>query len=387
MRAPRVLKAVMLATVLVVLASAAAAAERLATLRSQLGMTGDPERVSVSGLSSGGFMAVQYHLAHSTNVTGVGVVAGGPYGCAAASRSCSLAFGVQRRLCRAFYVCTAFARETFGLLAPYFGPPGHADSVSIARRLADDGAIDPLTGLAGDRIWLFAGRRDTLVPPAVVADLKAFYTVLLAGTAGEVELEDDLDVTHAMVTDRPEADRCLAAGPPFINDCSFDAAGRMLAFLHGANPLTSSAADSEALFSFDQTAFFNAGDPSVSLAAEGHLYVPQQCRGGARCPVHVAFHGCRQNKAQIDADCAGGRCSALYFFKDAGYNEAAEALGVIALYPQVQPWDGRLATEGNPRGCWDWWGYSGADYLTRRAKQIEAVERMVRCVTAGEGCG
>ena len=34
---------------------------------------------SVSGLSSGAFFTVQHFLAYSTEVLGVGVVAGGPY--------------------------------------------------------------------------------------------------------------------------------------------------------------------------------------------------------------------------------------------------------------------------------------------------------------------
>jgi poly(3-hydroxybutyrate) depolymerase len=37
---------------------------------------------SVSGLSSGGFMAVQFQIAHSSIVKGAGIVAGGPYFCA-----------------------------------------------------------------------------------------------------------------------------------------------------------------------------------------------------------------------------------------------------------------------------------------------------------------
>ncbi|MES2951251.1 MAG: hypothetical protein V4858_22180, partial [Pseudomonadota bacterium] len=39
-------------------------------------------RTSVSGLSSGAFMSVQYGTAYSASVMGVGVVAGGPYNCA-----------------------------------------------------------------------------------------------------------------------------------------------------------------------------------------------------------------------------------------------------------------------------------------------------------------
>ena len=31
----------------------------------------------------------------------------------------------------------------------------------------------------------------------------------------------------------------------------------------------------------------------------------------------------------------------------------------------------------NPLGCWDWWGYSGSDYLTRAGPQIKAVRAMI----------
>jgi hypothetical protein len=37
---------------------------------------------SVSGLSSGAYMAGQFQIAHSSVVMGAGIIAGGPYGCA-----------------------------------------------------------------------------------------------------------------------------------------------------------------------------------------------------------------------------------------------------------------------------------------------------------------
>lgn len=40
------------------------------------------DETSVSGISSGAFMAVQFAVAHSAAVKGVGVTAGGPYFCA-----------------------------------------------------------------------------------------------------------------------------------------------------------------------------------------------------------------------------------------------------------------------------------------------------------------
>ena len=46
----------------------------------------DKTQTSVSGLSSGGFMAVQLHVGHSaTFAKGAGIVAGGPFYCAEGS--------------------------------------------------------------------------------------------------------------------------------------------------------------------------------------------------------------------------------------------------------------------------------------------------------------
>ena len=42
----------------------------------------DLTQTTVSGLSSGAYMAGQFHIAFSAEVTGAGIVAGGPYGCA-----------------------------------------------------------------------------------------------------------------------------------------------------------------------------------------------------------------------------------------------------------------------------------------------------------------
>src|SRR5690348_12922961 len=42
----------------------------------------DASQASVSGLSSGGYMAVQFEVAFSSLVRGAGIIAGGPYYCA-----------------------------------------------------------------------------------------------------------------------------------------------------------------------------------------------------------------------------------------------------------------------------------------------------------------
>lgn len=37
----------------------------------------DPQKISVSGISSGAYIAVQLHVAYSKNIMGVGAIAGG----------------------------------------------------------------------------------------------------------------------------------------------------------------------------------------------------------------------------------------------------------------------------------------------------------------------
>jgi len=43
----------------------------------------DADAISLSGISAGAFMAQQFHVAHSAHIAGVGLIAGGPYRCAA----------------------------------------------------------------------------------------------------------------------------------------------------------------------------------------------------------------------------------------------------------------------------------------------------------------
>jgi hypothetical protein len=57
------------------------AAERLQ------GFATDIAQTSVSGISSGAYLAVQFHVAHSNIVRGAGIIAGGPYYCAENSSS------------------------------------------------------------------------------------------------------------------------------------------------------------------------------------------------------------------------------------------------------------------------------------------------------------
>src|SRR5512132_149311 len=79
----------------------------------------DPQQISVSGISSGGFMAHQFHIAHSANIMGVGIVAGGPYGCSIAAADSAGEKGIEAAITK----CSEFMALTCNDL--FNGPLAH----------------------------------------------------------------------------------------------------------------------------------------------------------------------------------------------------------------------------------------------------------------------
>jgi len=341
MRIDRLLRAAILPLVLTA-AAAAAAPERLPALDADLAAT------TVSGVSSGGYMAVQFHVAHSATVRGAGAIAAGPYYCA------------RNSVRAAYYNCMAP-----GAWTPL---PPTRELAAAAEVLASEGAIDPTRHLAASRIWLFWGTRDRTVAAPVVDALQEFYARF--APAASVVLVRDVPAGHGMITLDAGQD-CATTSSPFINDCDYDAAGRMLEHLLG--PLAPPAAAlAGRLVEFAQDEFADGDAFGISLAESAFAYVPRAC-ATARCRVHVAFHGCRQS-----AQAVGER-----FVRDAGYNRWADANRVVVLYPQTVARSGwgargwRWSFVVNPRGCWDWWGYTGSRYHTKRGAQIRAVRAML----------
>jgi poly(3-hydroxybutyrate) depolymerase len=306
---------------------AAQAAEPLPALAAS------PEKLTVSGLSSGGFMAVQFHVAHSARVRGAGVLAGGPYYCA------------QGSALRALSSC----------MSPnFFMPPPKPDALRAeVDKQAAAGQIDAPDNLRGSRVWLLSGGRDALVKSAVVDATRAFYLQWLPESA--IVHERLPNAGHAMIS--PQATTsCEATTAPFINRCGdFDAPGHLLAHLLGSLHPRAQAADGE-LRAFDQTEF---AAQKAGMAQTAYVYIPAACRAGG-CAIHVSFHGCRQNAATMGET----------WVRQAGYNEWADTNRLIVLYPQT-------ANTLEPNGCWDWWGTTGPGYHLRAAPQIEAVWKMI----------
>jgi endonuclease/exonuclease/phosphatase family metal-dependent hydrolase/predicted esterase len=340
----------------------------------------DPSQVTVSGLSSGGFFAHQFHVAYSGLVRGAAVLAGGPYACAE-QVPLTLSSNPFASIIVALGICTHGARGTFDPWNVWLpAGPSAEESVAATKTEHAMGRIDDPANLADDRVWLLAGGKDDLVPVSTVQALEAYYESM--GLAPpDLHLERDPNADHGLPieeftgTSAHPNRACAEYGLPFLIDCDYDAAERLLRHLYpqGFSPQPAEP-DRARLFEFDQSEFFSPADSSVSLADAGYVYVPADCLEEAAsaeaCHLHVAFHGCQQYTELIEDD----------FYWDGGYNAWAEANRIIILYPQTKPWDRPSDTTGftgNPRGCWDWWGYSGADYYRQNGKQMQAVRAMI----------
>ncbi len=315
------------------------------------------DATSVSGISSGAYMAGQFEMAHSKDVVGAGIVAGGPYGCSE-SLFADVIPGpgtALLNLTKAVNGCMQNALQAFGV-------PDPAQLAQRAERLAEHDRIDPIEDVKTDRIYLFTGTNDHTVVRPIVAAARRFYEDL-GVPAAQILYVDNVAAGHAFVTDErgPECDH---TGKPYIVDCDYDQAGALLKQIYG--PLNEPSKQTTGRFKvFDQESF-TEDLSNHGLSDDGIVYVPEACEADAGCRVHIAFHGCGQNRTFVgDA-----------FARDSGYARWADTNKLIVLFPQT------ATTPLNPQGCWDWWGYTGANYLTRDAPQIIAVYRMLERLSA-----
>lgn len=337
----------------------------------------DAKSLTVSGLSSGGYMAAQFQVVFSKSVAGAAIIAGGPYGCAAGS------------VTLAMFNCScpydASDANTMSLRAACVVPsPSLLAQQAISTAQANRHNIDAITNLKRHRVWLYSGDDDPVVNPRIVDGLESFLYLAhvpkaslrrvhgpKAGHGMPIVAHGDCDVTR----------------PPYINDCDIDGAGELLKWLYQQPALQPGVAQAGALRPFDQRPYRKAGEFD-GLDDSGWLYVPQACeQAGAHCKLHVAFHGCEQGQ-NFQND---GRPYGTVFVEQAGYNRWAESAGMVVLYPQVLPspvfnLDGS-PYRTNPKGCWDFWGYtyppgdasnvSARPYARKSSPQLRAVKAMV----------
>lgn len=292
----------------------------------------DERGVTVSGISSGAFMAIQMEVAYSKTISGAGSIAGGIYGCAEGT--------VQTAQINCMALPNNIQPQKF---------------VQEAKALADQGQIDPLENLANHHLYLFAGTNDTIIRPLASEKLKEFYDGLI--DPSNIRFENQTPAVHGFPTVN-YGNPCNIQTTPWINSCGLDGAGEILKTMYGDLNPKIAAVDAH-LHQFAQGAYIDA---AAAMYRYGWIYVPSGCEAGETCKLHVALHGCAMNPDDIQDK----------FARHAGYNEWAEANKIIVLYPQAAK-----VNQVNPYGCWDWFGYTGRNYITQSGSQMAALKRMI----------
>ena len=313
----------------------------------------DIQQTSVSGVSSGGAMALQMHVAHSSIMRGVGVLAGVAYACT------DPRLLVAARVLRGFE-CMDGAGSLGGAGGAAFSIARTADAAAVP------GAIDdPAAHLPSQKIWLFSGYNDGMVRRAAMDAVALYYAHYV--DAGNIFYKNNNRAPHALVTDN-YGGPCLGFNSEFINNCGYNMAGHLLHHIYGALNQRNGGTLSGSIAEFDQTEFVKGGltPASVGLADTGYVYVPGVCRTQT-CRVHVVFHGCQQYAGLV-----GG---AVY--RHSGYNEWADTNRMIVLYPQTA-----ADADFNPKGCWDWWGLDqllplNSDFARKAGYQVSAIKAML----------
>lgn len=296
-----------------------------------------------AGVSSGGYMATQLHVAYSGTFKGSAAFASGPQYCA------------QNDLGKALNACM----EVFQDLQL-------ATLKQTTATWSAQGSIDDASGLSGDPVYVFSGSNDSTVERPVSTALSDYYRHFGAN----VLYNKNTTAGHAWISPLgPNA--CTVTADPWINNCGFDAEREFLGHLLG--PVSApAAAPGGSLIRFDQNRYAPGGAAKpISMDENGFVYVPTSCANGAACKVVVALHGCKQGYSYQGF---GTR-----FIDRAYLNEYADTNHLIVLYPQAVP----TATLDNPNGCWNWWGYLGDPaYARHGGRQIETIMGMVRALGA-----
>ena len=318
------------------------------------GYGADPNSATVSGISSGGFQAVQMHVAFSALFKGAAIFAGGPFYCA------------EGTVGNATGRCMTSTSESNVPVSSL---------VTTTKNWATAGSIDPVANLTNSKVYIWHGTSDSTVKQAVGNALKTYYGNFV--NSANIVYKNNVAAQHAWVTWKSGSPivACATGGAPYISNCGVDPEQTFLQQFYGT--LNAKATTlSGSFLQFDQNEFFtdNAAT-SHSMEATGWAYVPSACTtSGSNCRVHLSLHGCKQGYGTVGDQ----------FVKLNGLNEWADTNKVIVLYPQAKA----DTLKGNPNGWWDWGGYDDANYAKKSGRQMAALKKMVdRVISVSTGGG
>ncbi|MDV7337992.1 PHB depolymerase family esterase [Terasakiella sp. A23] len=373
----------------------------------------DSSKVTVSGVSSGAFMAQQLHVAYSDVFSGMGSVAGGPFFCAQNMKPEDIATIKQQCMMGIGADLTA---TTY---------------IDKANSLAAEGKIAPLTNLKDDKVFIFNSQSDQVINPLLGNASRIFYDQYMSATdiqawANIPSYGPFYPVAHGMPTTKSMFDKfenigdvatpCspsnsqqyswfpnqfLRGNDPWIYHCNYgflpgyDLGKDILSHLYGSMSSSKTFKDAN-LYSFKQKDYVAdlSTDKDLNdhgIGTTGYAYVPEACKSGTKdCKLHVALHGCQQFpewkfKGKIGSSYAGQEITFGDTFYKNVYNDLAESNDIVMLYPQAHN-IGTQEADINPYGCWAFWAMADDEthtYYTREGREMKMIANMVDALKNG----
>eukprot|EP01062_Namystynia_karyoxenos_P038084 TRINITY_DN2767_c0_g2_i1.p1 TRINITY_DN2767_c0_g2~~TRINITY_DN2767_c0_g2_i1.p1 ORF type:complete len:393 (+),score=41.54 TRINITY_DN2767_c0_g2_i1:86-1180(+) len=319
----------------------------------------DPRAIISNGGSSGGDMAVQFHIAFSAHISGVCGFDAQPYACAF-TRFAGDALLPQTEEssvpnCRG---CPS------GQTLVYDHCKNHPQWVDVGK-LPDyprrhcgngglPGCLDDVVNLYNTTVYLARGECRTYIGGAE-ANTEAMYA--------QMTLEPQRQVKYT--------DVCLPNGTRLPINTNLECLQHV--YPGASTKGFASRLGSVEFVEFDQTPFID--DNSVGLAQTGWIYIPSACSRNATntpaCRMMVFFHGCGGTGKPSETDT---------------YAQFAAANNVVLMHPRIDNPNNVSLVHKNAyeiaRGCWDGYGQLGMDYALQSAPHMRAVWNMVRHAAA-----
>eukprot|EP00039_Didymoeca_costata_P001479 m.52814 g.52814 ORF g.52814 m.52814 type:complete len:275 (-) comp10820_c0_seq2:1516-2340(-) len=235
--------------------------------------------LTVSGISAGGYMAVQFHVSYSRTVTAAGVVAGGPYWCA------------KDNVETALHACMKQPESI------------NVEVLRAATVAAENvGSIDALENLQNAKLYFFSGAKDSVVHTGVMSKLVDYYQSYTHPS--NIKTVFNMSAEHTFPT-MSYGNPCTFLGSPYIGNCGYDAAYDILSNawegIKRAGPNTSLA---ENLIEFSQAPYFLV-DPAL-VSSHSLLFWGGRGMKSCRFPWEVSVSYTFQMPVRMEiynADC------------------------------------------------------------------------------------
>lgn len=384
---------------------------------------------TISGISSGAFLAVQMSTIFSNQFSGVGTVAGGFFYCAQNHLQEKIKEGQLTLIGSKNLFLYSNTNLISTNTSQWFEPsPANPIYQSVAvcmhnpknatrpdlEKFEAEKKIRPLDNFKFLKTYIYQGEFDTVVHKEMAQQLISFYNEnkipnenikLSKGEGG-----------HNFPTDKENLNSCLAEKVPYISSCNKDVSKEILEQTTSTSYIKSEPS-LDRIFIVDQNLDIKNKlkmekdwtQPAQSLAPYGYLYANEKClKTPSACHLHVALHGCEMsdsyNKDFDDAyaeqvskyqnlsmrkkskmivnvlnlpyiEQKTNMYGTLKFVMNAGYIDYAEKNNLMILFPQT--WITEENYPYNPKGCWDWFGWTGSNYATTEGAETAWLSKYI----------